>query len=175
MTGEDFFLVVSNSGTRHQVSFLITGKATKGLKKHIGHTIQVTGVVDKSSGWGGSVDGENFEVRPTEFRAISRDMIEMAHVDGDGEETAVDVKLNNGLTVRLPELAGHTWAIEPTVAKRVGLREANFEHSNSGPASREFFFTPRNPGTFEVEFFLAKALTPAQVAKTYKLNVTVKP
>ena len=76
---------------------------------------------------------------------------------------------------RLPEQPGFTWAIEPTAAKRVGLREANFEPVSDGPATREFFFTPRNPGTFDVEFFLAKAFAPAQVAKTYKLMVTVKP
>ena len=62
----------------------------------------------------------------------------------------------------------------PTTAKRVSLREANFELKGSGPATREFFFTPRNPGQHDVEFFLAKAFNPTQVAKTYKLNVLVK-
>jgi hypothetical protein len=176
MTGEDFVLVVSNGGTRQQVSFLIEGKAaSKSLRKFVGHTLQMQGVVDKTSGWGGRISAENVEPRPSEARAVSRDEMELVHIEGE-VPTAVDVKLNHGLTVRLPEQPGFTWAIEPTVAKRVGLREANFEPGpNGGPATREFFFTPRNPGSFEVEFFLAKALTPAQVDRSFKINVTVKP
>lgn len=176
MNGEEFILVVSNGGTRQQVSFLIEGKAAvKSLRKNVGHTLQVMGVVDKLSGWGGRIIAENVEPRPSEARAVSRDEMEMVHIEGE-VPTSVDVKLNHGLTVRLPEQPGFTWAIEPTAAKRVGLREANFEPGpNSGPATREFFFTPRNPGTFEVEFFLAKALTPGLVDRSFKINVTVKP
>lgn len=176
MTGEEFVLVVSNGGTRQQVSFLLDGKAAaKGLRKNVGHTLQVMGVVDKTSGWGGRISAENVEPRPSEARAVSRDEMELVHIEGE-VPTSVDVKLNHGLTVRLPEQPGHTWAIEPTVAKRVGLREANFEQGpNGGPATREFFFTPRNPGTFEVEFFLAKALAPGLVDRSFKINVTVKP
>ncbi|MCE9670423.1 protease inhibitor I42 family protein [Myxococcus stipitatus] len=176
MTGEEFVLVVSNGGTRQQVSFLIEGKAAaKGLRKHVGHTLQVMGVVDKTSGWGGRISAENVEPRPSETRAVSRDEMELVHIEGE-VQTSVDVKLNHGLTVRLPEQPGFTWAIEPTVAKRVGLREANFEQGpNGGPATREFFFTPRNPGSFEVEFFLAKALAPGLVDRSFKINVTVKP
>jgi hypothetical protein len=175
MTGEDFFLVVSNGGTRHQVSFLLEGKNAKGLRKFLAQTIHVTGVADKTSGWGGRLEVEAVEPRATEFKAVSRDMLEVVSVEGTGATTAAEVKLNHGLSVRVPERAGHTWAIEPTMAKRVGLREANFEPAQGGPGTREFFFTPRNPGTFEVEFFLAKAFTPAQVAKSFKLAVTVKP
>jgi hypothetical protein len=61
------------------------------------------------------------------------------------------------------------------VAKRVGLREANFEPGPDGQATREFFFVPRNPGATEIEFFLAKAFNPGQVERSFKLNVTVKP
>ncbi|MCY1022448.1 protease inhibitor I42 family protein [Pyxidicoccus sp. MSG2] len=176
MTGEDFVIVVSNGGTRQQVSFIIEGKAaSKLLRKHVGHTLQIQGVVDKTSGWGGRITAENVEPRPSEARAVSRDEMELVHIEGE-VPTSVDVKLNHGLTVRLPEQPGFTWAIEPTVAKRVGLREANFEPGpGGGPATREFFFTPRNPGTFEVEFFLAKALTPGLVDRSFKINVTVKP
>jgi len=176
MTGEDYVLVVSNGGTRQQVSFLIEGKAaTKALRKYVGHTLQLQGVVDKTSGWGGKLVAETVEPRPSEARAVSRDEMELVHIEGE-VPTSVDVKLNHGLTVRLPEQPGFTWAIEPTVAKRVGLREANFEPGpNGGPATREFFFTPRNPGTFEVEFFLAKALSPGLVDRSFKINVTVKP
>ena len=60
-------------------------------------------------------------------------------------------------------------------AKRVSLREANFEPRSSGADMREFFFTPRIPGTHEVDFFLAKAFNPLQVQKTHKLVVTVLP
>jgi hypothetical protein len=182
MTGEDFFLVVSNGGTRHQVSFLLEGKNAKGLRKYLGTTLQFTGVLEKTSGWGGRIEVENFEPRPTEFKAVSRELLEVVEVEVqdlegiDKEPTPTEVRLNHGLSVTLPERPGHTWAIEPTVAKRVGLREANFLPGHQGNvATREFFFTPRNPGTFEVEFFLAKAFTPAQVATTFKLQVTVKP
>jgi hypothetical protein len=57
----------------------------------------------------------------------------------------------------------------------MGLREANYEPPDGGPASREFFFTPRNPGAFEIDFFLAKAFNPSQVSKTFKLGVVVRP
>lgn len=174
MTGEDFFLVVSGAGTRQQVSFLLEGKAAKGMRKYVGQTLLVTGVVEKSSGWGGKLNLEAFEVRPTEGRATSRTGMQVAHVEGLGNEPkTVDVWLNSGLTVRLSERAGYTWAVEPTTAKRMGLREANFEPSGNGH-TREFFFTPRNPGTFEVEFFLAKVFNPAQVTRSCKLVVNVK-
>ncbi len=176
MMGEDFVLVVSNGGTRQQVSFAIEGKAaSKGLRKHVGQTLQVTGVVDKTSGWGGRINAETVEPRPSEARSVSRDEMELVHVEGE-VPASVEVKLNHGLTVRLQEQPGATWAIEPTLAKRVGLREANFEPGAAGgPATREFFFTPRNPGNFEVEFFLAKAFTPGVVERSFKINVTVKP
>jgi hypothetical protein len=175
MTGEEFFLVVSNGGTRQQVSFILEGKAVKGLRKHLGQSLQVTGVLEKSFGWGGRVQVEGVEPRPMDHRAFSRDNLEIVKVEGASAEGAVEAKLNHGLTVRLPERAGYTWAIEPTMAKRMGLREANYEPSPSSPATREFFFTPRNPGAFEVEFFLAKAFNPSQVSKTFKLGVVVKP
>ena len=176
MMGEEYILVVSNGGTRQQVSFIIEGKAAgKSLRKHVGHTLQVQGVVDKTSGWGGRIAAENIEPRPAETRAVSRDEMELVHIEGE-VPTSVDVRLNHGLTVRLPEHPGFTWAIEPTVAKRVGLREANFEPApEDGPGTREFFFTPRNPGSFEMEFFLAKALSPGLVDRSFKINVTVKP
>ncbi len=175
MTGEDFFLVVSNGGTRQQVSFLLEGKGSKGLRKLVGQTVHVVGVLEKSSGWGGKVGVENVEPRPSDHRSMSRDNMEIVHIEGGGEPVALDVKINQGMTVRLPEKPGFTWAVEPTTAKRVGLREANFEPSNQGPGTREFFFTPRNPGLVEVDFFLAKAFTPAQVSKTFRITVNVKP
>lgn len=175
MMGEDFVLVVANGGTRQQVSFRLEGKGAKGLRRYLGHTLQVTGVVNKEAGWGGTIDVESVELRPSETRAVSRDEMEIVHVEGE-VPTSVDVRLNHGLTVRLQEQAGCTWAIEPTVAKRIGLREARFEPGASGgPATREFFFTPRNPGTVEAEFFLAKAFSPGQVERSFKINVTVKP
>jgi hypothetical protein len=174
MTGDEFVLVVSNAGTRQQVSFILEGKGAKGLRKFLGHTLSVTGVVDKSSGWGGRIDVENVEPRPSEARPISREGLESVHVEGE-QPANIDVKLNHAFTVRLQEQPGFTWAIEPTAAKRVGLREANFEPGSDGPATREFFFTPRNPGTSEVEFFLAKAFNPGQVERSFKLTVNVKP
>ena len=174
MTGEDFFLVVSGAGTRQQVSFLIEGKALKGLRKHVGQNLMVTGMVEKSSGWGGKLQLENFELRPQETH-ISRENMQVTQVEGLGNEPqSVEVVMNQGLSVRLPERPGYIWAIEPTTAKRVGLREANFEPAASGPATREFFFTPRNPGTFDVDFSLAKAFSPSQTAKTCRLTLHVR-
>lgn len=174
MTGEEFVLVVSNGGTRQQVSFILEGKGAKGLRKYLGHTLSVTGVADKSSGWGGRIDVENVDPRPADVRPISRDGLELVQVEGE-QPTSIDVRLNHAFTVRLQEQAGFTWAIEPMAAKRLGLREANFEPGSEGHATREFFFTPRNPGASEVEFFLAKALNPGQVERSFKLAVAVKP
>src|SRR5262244_1243990 len=176
MTGEEFFLVVSNAGTRQQVSFLLQGRGAKGLRKNVGQVLQVTGVVEKSSGWGGTMQLESFEPRLMDHRSISRENLEIVKVEGPTSEgETVEARLNHGLAVRLPERPGFTWAIEPTTAKRMGLREANYEPPGDGPARREFFFTPRNPGAFEIDFFLAKAFNPAQVSKTFKLGVVVKP
>ncbi|ATB32720.1 protease inhibitor I42 family protein [Melittangium boletus] len=174
MTGEEFVLVVSNAGTRQQVSFILEGKGSKGLRRFLGQTISVTGVADKSSGWGGRIDVENVEVRPAEARPISREGLEIVHVEGELSAN-IDVRLNHAFTVRLQEQPGLSWAIEPTAAKRLGLRESNFEPGAEGAATREFFFTPRNPGASDVEFFLAKALNPGQVERSFKLNVTVRP
>ncbi|MBN1208425.1 MAG: protease inhibitor I42 family protein [Myxococcaceae bacterium] len=173
MTGEEFVLVVSNGGTRQQVSFILEGKGTKGMRKYVGQLLLVTGVVEKSSGWGGRIAVENFEPRPPEAR-VSREDMEIVHVEGE-VPTSVDVKLNHGLTVRLQEQPGYTWAIEPTVAKRVGLREARYEPGEGNAGTREFFFTPRNPGATDMEFFLAKAFTPGVVERSFKITATVKP
>ena len=178
MTGDEFFLVTSNGGTRQQVSFLLQGKWAKGLRKHVGQVLLVTGVVEKTAGWGGTVQVETHEPRPSEHKAIARDSMTVTEVEigGSHSPATAEVVVNQGLSVRLTERAGHTWAIEPTVAKRVGLREANFEPaSGGGAATREFFFTPRTPGVFDMEFFLAKAFMPSQVHKTSKLIVNVKP
>jgi hypothetical protein len=173
MNGESFILVVSNGGTRQQVSFLLEGKSLKSARKFVGHTLQATGVIDKESGWGGRINVELFEARAPEVR-VARSNLEVTQLQVDGDQGSAEVRLNQGLTVRLPEKAGYTWAIEPTAAKRVGLREAHFELTGQSAPAREFFFTPRNPGTFEVDFFLAKAFQPAQVSKTYRLGLMVK-
>lgn len=174
MTGEDFFLVVSNGGTRQQVSFVLEGKNARNLKRNVGHTLHVTGVVEKTSGWGGNIQVETCEPRISEHRPVSRDQIDVVELEVSGSQGAGEVKMNGGLSIRFPERAGYTWAVEPTTAKRIGLREANFELKSGGGATREFFFTPRNPGQHEVEFFLAKAFNPMQVSKTYKLQLNVK-
>jgi len=174
MTGDEFVLVVSNGGTRQQVSFILEGKGAKGLRKYLGSTLSVTGVADKSSGWGGRIEVESVEPRPAEARPMSREGMDILQVEGE-QSTGIEVKLNHGFIVRLQEQAGFTWAIEPTVAKRVGLREANFEPGPEGSATREFFFIPRNPGPSEIEFFLAKAFNPGQVERSFKMLVTVKP
>src|SRR5215831_7820854 len=175
MSGEDFILVVSNAGTRQQVTFRLGGKMPKSFRKNIGQPVQVIGVVHKESGWGGTVEVEGAEVRPGDARSMSREALEVLELEGVPDEgTPLEIRIGQGLAVRIPERAGYTWAVEPTVAKRIGLREANFIASATGPGTREFFFTPRNPGQYDVDFFLAKVFAPAQVAKTQRLTVAVR-
>ncbi len=175
MSGEDFILVVSNAGTRQQVTFRLGGKMPKSFRKNMGQPVQVTGVVHKESGWGGTIDVENAEVRPADVRSMSRDALEVLELEGVPEEPVpLEIRIGQALAVRIPERAGYTWAVEPTVAKRVGLREANYIAAASGAGTREFFFTPRNPGQYDVDFFLAKVFAPAQVTKTQRLTVAVR-
>lgn len=176
MNAEEYYLVVSNPGTRQQVAFTLEGKASKGIKKFIGEVMVATGVVEKATGWGGRIECELCEPRAPEFPPVSRDSIEIESVEasGTGAQREVNVKLNHGLSVKLSEKQGHVWAIEPQTAKRVSLREVNVEHPSSGSPVREFFFTPRNPGVQEIEFFLGKVHNPMQVARTFKVVAHVK-
>jgi hypothetical protein len=174
MSGEDFILVVSNAGTRQQVTFRLGGKMPRAFRKHMGQPVQVTGVVHKESGWGGTVEVESVELRPGDARSAVREALELIEVDGVPDDGApLEVRINQGLAVRIAERAGYTWAVEPTVAKRVGLREANFQPASTGPGTREFF-SPRNPGQYDVDFFLAKVFAPAQVSKTVRLTLSVR-
>src|SRR5215470_14094312 len=175
MSGDDFILVLSNAGTRQQVTFRLGGKMPRSFRKHIGQPVQVLGVVAKESGWGGTIEVETAEVRPGDLRSMSREALEVLELEGVPDEgTPLEIRIGQGLAVRIPERAGYTWAVEPTVAKRIGLREANFIAAASGPGTREFFFTPRNPGQYDVDFFLAKVFAPAQVTKTQRLTVAVR-
>jgi hypothetical protein len=175
LSGEDFILVVSNAGTRQQVTFRLGGKMAKSFRKNMGQPVQVTGVVHKESGWGGTIEVENAEIRPADTRNMSRDALEVLELEGVPDEgVPLEVRIGQAVAVRIPERAGYTWAVEPTVAKRVGLREANFIAAASGAGTREFFFTPRNPGQYDVDFFLAKVFAPSQVAKTQRLTVAVR-
>ena len=61
----------------------------------------------------------------------------------------------------------------PQTAKRVSLREVGVSHEGGNPV-REFFFTPRNPGPQEIDFFLAKVHNPMQTSKTFKVIANVK-
>lgn len=176
LSGEEFFLVVSNAGTRQQVAFTIEGRATKGIKKYVGEVAVATGVVEKQTGWGGRIDAEVCEPRAPEFPPVARGALEI--VDLDVSPTTIspkdlEVKVNHGLVIRLAEKQGHVWAVEPQIAKRVSLREVAL-HSGGGSTIREFFFTPRNPGLHEVEFFLGRLHNPMQVSRTFKVMVNVK-
>lgn len=175
LSGEDFILVVSNAGTRQQVTFRLGGKMPKSFRKNMGQPVQVTGVVHKESGWGGTIEVESAEIRPADTRSMSRDALEVLELEGVPDASVpLEIRIGQALAVRIPERAGYTWAVEPTVAKRVGLREANFIAASSGAGTREFFFTPRNPGQYDVDFFLAKVFAPSQVAKTQRLTVAVR-
>lgn len=176
MSGDEFFLVVSNAGTRQQVAFTVEGKATKGIKKYVGEVAVATGVVEKQTGWGGRIDAEICEPRAPEFPPVARDALEIVELEVSPASSSpkdLEVKVNHGLVVKLAEKQGHVWAVEPQIAKRVSLREVTLH--TGGPATiREFFFTPRNPGVHEVEFFLGKLHNPMQVSRTFKAIVNVK-
>lgn len=173
MSGDEFYLVVTNHGTRQQVAFTIEGKAQKGLKKYVGEIMVATGVIEKATGWGGTIEAEVCEPRAPEYPPVARDLIEVTTVEGaSSNPKSATVKVNNGLVVRLAEKQGYVWSVEPATAKRLSLREVNLEPQ--GPI-REFFFTPRNPGVLDVDFFLAKTHNPMQVSKQFRLTVDVKP
>jgi hypothetical protein len=173
MSGEEFYLVVSNPGTRQQVAFTIEGKAQKGLKKYVGEIMVATGVIEKLTGWGGTVQAEVCEPRAPEYPPVARESLELTTIEGaSSAPKTASLKVNHGLVVKLPERQGYVWAIEPSVAKRLSLREVNLDPN--GPV-REFFFTPRNPGVLDVDFFLAKTHNPMQVSKQFRLTVDVKP
>jgi hypothetical protein len=177
VSGEEFFLVVSNAGTRQQVAFTVAGKGAKGLRKYVGEVAVATGVVEKQTGWGGRIEAESCEPRAPEFPPVSRSALEMTQIEvapGTSSPKGLEVKVNTGLIVKLSEKQGHVWAIEPQLAKRVSLREVTL-HTASGSAVREFFFTPRNPGTHEVDFFLGRLHNPMNAPRTFKLVLHVKP
>jgi hypothetical protein len=173
MSGEEFYLVVANHGTRQQVAFTIEGKAVKGLKKFVGEIMVATGIIEKTTGWGGTIQAEVCEPRAPEFPPVSRDALEVTEIEGaSSTPKTATVKLNQGLVVKLPEKQGYVWSVEPATAKRLSLREVNLDPH--GPV-REFFFTPRNPGLLDVDFFFAKTHNPMQVSKQFRLTVDVKP
>jgi hypothetical protein len=175
LSGDEFYVVVSNPGTRQQVAFTLEGKGARGLKKYVGDVMVVTGVVAKLTGWGGTIQVENAEPRAPDYPPVSREALEVVEIEasGTGAPKEALVKMNHGLSVRLTEKQGYVWAIEPQMAKRVSLRECNVQ-GGTGPMVREFFFTPRNPGPVELEFFLGKLHNPMQVARTFKVLVDVR-
>jgi hypothetical protein len=102
--------------------------------------------------------------------------MEIAEVEvaaGTSSPKDVSVRVNHGLIVRLAEKQGHVWAVEPQTAKRVSLREVNLSAGASGSV-REFFFTPRNPGVHDVEFYLGKLHNPMQPVRQFKLVVNAR-
>ncbi|MBL8920668.1 MAG: transcriptional regulator [Myxococcaceae bacterium] len=173
LSGDEYYLVVTNHGTRQQVAFTIEGKGQKGLKKFVGEIMVATGVIEKTTGWGGTIQADVCEPRAPEYPPVARDSLELTTIEGaSSNPKTATVKVNHGLVVRLPEKQGHVWSIEPGAAKRLSLREVNLEPQ--GPV-REFFFTPRNPGVLDLDFFLAKTHNPMQVSKQFRVTVDVKP
>jgi len=174
MSGDRYVVVLSNGGTRHQVTFVLTGKNAKSLRKLIGRTVQVTGVADKTTGWGGTIEVESVEPRAGDVRKIDRKHLTVHSLRHGGDPLEAEVRIGEALSVRFDEEPEHTWAIEPMVAKRVALREVAFEPVPNSAGVREFFFTPRNVGTFEIEFYLGKLLSPVQVSKSVRMTLTVR-
>lgn len=172
-SGDEYFLVVSNVGTRQQVSFTLVGKGARHLKKYIGETAVATGIVEKQTGWGGQIEVEACEPRAPEFPPISRvgmNITELEVSAGTSSPKTVNVRLNNGVVLKFAEKLGHVWTIEPQMGKKVSLREVNL-HAGPHGSVREFFFTPRNPGRHEVVFFLAKIHNPMRVARTFTVII----
>ena len=176
VSGEELFLVLSNAGTRQQVTFTLEGKIAKNLKKNVGEIMVVTGVAEKTSAWGGKIEVEVAEPRAPDYPPVAREGIEVETVDAGPNATTEELELgvNSGLSVKLTERQGYVWAVEPQTAKRMSLREVNVAYPANSPAMREFFFTPRNPGLQEIDFYLAKVFNPMQVVRQFKVTVDVK-
>jgi hypothetical protein len=173
MSGEELYLVLTNHGTRQQVAFTIEAKGTKSLKKYVGEIVVATGIVEKSTGWGGTIETDVCEPRAPDYPPVARESLELTTVEGaSSNPKTASMKVNQGLVVKLPEKQGYVWSIEPAVAKRLSLREVNLDPD--GPV-REFFFTPRNPGVIDLDFFFAKTHNPMQVSKQFRLTLDVKP
>lgn len=174
-SGGSYYLVVSNAGTRQQVSFTINGNATKNLKKYIGETAVATGVVEKLTGWGGRIEAEDCEPRAPDYPPVARENFEVTKLKISGTTASpksLVAQLNQGVEVSLAERFGYVWTIEPQMAKRLSLREVALR-TNAQGAVREFFFTPRSIGTFEADFFLGKIHNPTQVTRVFRINFEI--
>jgi hypothetical protein len=176
VSGEEFYLVLSNPGTQQQVTFTLDGKGIKGFRKNVGERIEVAGVCEKLSAWGGRIEVEVASVKPPVVMPIPRQSLSIVAVEvgPSTQEKKAELTANQGLSVKLTEKQGFVWVMNQQQAKLASLREVNLAHSSTGPAVREFFFTPRNAGTQELHFFLAKVFSPMQVTRTFKLVVNVK-
>jgi len=176
LSGESYNLILGGQGTWQQVSFRLEGVLLEGLRPHIGQTLQVTGVVEKETGWSGRVLAESHELRAPTLRALSREGLDVYTI-APTEASSVVLEGRQALLVCLEEVPRYVWTVDIAVAKRLGLREVvSRPKSEQGiEVQKEFFFLPRMPGIFELDFFLSKIVSPQQFDRSFRLHVTILP
>jgi len=176
-SGENYNLILGGQGTWQQVSFRLEGKGAKELKSCIGQTLQVTGILEKETGWSGRILVESYELRAPTLRALSRDGLDIYTVNQLEETPSVILEGDQPLLVCLTEVPRYIWTVDIAAAKRLGLREvvSRLKDTQGTEVQKEFFFFPRTPGVVELDFFLSKIVSPQQFDRSLRLHVTVLP
>jgi hypothetical protein len=177
LSGEDYNLILGGQGTWQQVSLRLKGKAAVNLRRYIGQTLHVTGVIEKETGWSGRVLMESYELRAPTMRALSREDMDIYTVNHLEKTPSVILEGGQALLVCLAEVPRYIWTVDIAAAKRLGLREvvSRLQNAQGAEVQKEFFFFPRMPGVVELDFFLSKIVSPQQFDKTLHLHVTVLP
>ncbi len=174
MSGEDFILVVSNAGTRQQVTFRLGGKNAQGLPQ----AHRPDGPGDRGGGQGVRL-GRNASRSRASSRgrprcADSRDNLEVgrasrARTRPSGRREAQPGAGRAPPRARRLPLGDRAHDVQADRTPRGELQPCT-----PGPRTREFFFTPRNPGPTTWTSSWPRCTRPAQVLRTYKLVVNVR-
>ena len=177
LSGEDHNLVLGGQGTWQQVSLKMEGKAASDLRRCVGQTLHVTGVIEKETGWSGRILTESYELRAPTLRALSREGLDIYTINHLEETPSVLLEGHQALLVCLTEVPRYIWTVDIAAAKRLGLREVVSRPHNTQEVQvqKEFFFLPRMPGVIELDFFLSKIASPQQFERSLRLHVTVLP
>jgi len=176
LSGEDYNLILGGQGTWQQVTFRTEGIGAEALRPYIGQTLQLTGVIEKETGWSGRILAESYELRAPTLRALSRKDLDIYTLTPE-ETSAVVLEGRQALLVCLDEVLRHIWTVDIAAAKRLGLREvvSRPKSEQAREVQKEFFFIPRMPGVVELDFFLSKIVSPQQFDRSFRLHVTVLP
>jgi len=177
VSGRDCNLVLGGQGTWQQVTFKMEGKGVESLRPCIGQTLQVTGVLEKETGWSGRILVESHELRAPTLRTVSREGLDICTVKHLEETPSVILEGEQPLLVCLTEVPQHIWTVDIAAAKRLGLREvvSRLQGEEAKEVQKEFFFFPRAPGVVELDFFLSKVVSPQQFDRSLRLHITVLP